>query len=87
MERPGIPAADASALALRIYGLLNDVRYLEAQFPHISDYRLNDAREGLTAAFKGVDHLARGANYNEWNTVRAAYPSLFDPLLPPPTDQ
>ena len=87
MERPGIPTADASALALQIYGLLHEIRYIQEQNPHIADYRLTDAREGLAAAFKGLDHLARGANYDEWNTVRAAYPSLFDPLLPPPTDQ
>ena len=69
LTKPLIPPGDASALAYQIYALLVEARYLMAQHPHIADYRLTDMREGLTVAFKGADHLARGEQYAEWTTA------------------
>ena len=73
LTRAPIPMGDASALSHQIHALLVEARYLMEQHPHIADYRLTDMRDGLTVAFKGADHLARGEQYAEWTTAMEAW--------------
>ncbi len=67
--KPSHSRVEMSTLALQLYGLLNEARYLRAQFPELSDYRGNDIVSGLEVAFKGADHAARGEQYPEWDKV------------------
>lgn len=67
--KPSYSRVEISTLAHQIYALLNEARYLRAQYPDLANYRGNDVISGLEAAFKGADHLARGEQYPEWDTV------------------
>ena len=67
--KPSYSRVEMSTLAHQIYALLNEARYLRAQYPDLANYRGSDVVSGLEVAFKGADHLARGEQYHEWDAV------------------
>ena len=67
--KPSYCRVEMSTLSHQIHALLNEARYLRAQFPEMSDYRGSDIVSGLEVAFKGADHLSRGEQYAEWDKV------------------
>lgn len=67
--KPSYCRVEMVTLSHQIHALLTEARYLRAQFVELSDYRGNDVVSGLEVAFKGADHMARGEQYTEWDTV------------------
>lgn len=69
LTKPSHSRVEMAALGHQIHGLLTEIRYLRGQFPELLDYRGSDVLHGLETAFKGADHLTRGEQYPEWDTV------------------